>query len=565
MSGIKKTTGIYTHKSGFTLLELLIVIAIVGIIAAVLFIALDPFTRFAESRNTQRWTDVTSIASAVKLYEVDAGNTNFPGLDGSLRMIGTADTGCSVVCSGEETAMHVEGNSHLVLDALHWIFAPTPVFAAPVSGWVSPNGFVDSGNQWVNEGRSIDGNVGTYATNQFGSSGWGQFLEFTFDQPTTANQIRVRADYTDAHISEVDIDIYANGGWIDIFQGGNEANWNVQWAEIPFTTVDVERARFRWNYAVGGFYYWLYEMQLYQTAEVVSLPTCGSVETAYIDESRAILSSSVVDDGGEPVEYRVRYGAGSLNMTTSWTGSVVSGEQFQIQLAGLDGVTTYNYEVQLRNEAGVTSCSVQNMTTAASGASWYLPQGSTGNWENQSLAYDSNVLTYARQYHAIGDSTWSDFITFTHSPVYYDQLRFYALQNEEINAVDVDIFVNNQWQDLYQGSFNDREWVTLPFTESQVTQSRIRFSTPYTNRGFYWQLYDLQLWKTENSSALFTTEDSCIDVSQQLQKYLSTIPYDPAVGSSERTYYAIKRDNNSRRITVVSCAAENGQEIQLTK
>lgn len=56
---------------GFTLIELLITIAIVGIIAVVAFVALDPARRFAEARNATRWTDVTAVLDAIKLYSVD--------------------------------------------------------------------------------------------------------------------------------------------------------------------------------------------------------------------------------------------------------------------------------------------------------------------------------------------------------------------------------------------------------------------------------------------------------------------------------------------------------------
>lgn len=58
-------------KRGFTLIELLVVIVIIAILAAVIFVALDPVTRFAQARNARRWNDVNNLLTAVHEYIVD--------------------------------------------------------------------------------------------------------------------------------------------------------------------------------------------------------------------------------------------------------------------------------------------------------------------------------------------------------------------------------------------------------------------------------------------------------------------------------------------------------------
>ncbi|MBN1585659.1 type II secretion system protein [Candidatus Uhrbacteria bacterium] len=84
-------------KGGFTVIELLITIGIVGGLAAAVLVAVDPPRRFAELRNVRRQKDVRSILDAVKLYVAD--EFSYPsGLDEDLDMIGTATTGCSSPC-----------------------------------------------------------------------------------------------------------------------------------------------------------------------------------------------------------------------------------------------------------------------------------------------------------------------------------------------------------------------------------------------------------------------------------------------------------------------------------
>lgn len=90
------------NKKGFTLIELLIVIAIMAILAGVVFVALDPLTRFQDSRDSRRWGDVTGILSAIKIHQVDKKgaylstvatiSTDVPYMIGT----GTDASGCTV-------------------------------------------------------------------------------------------------------------------------------------------------------------------------------------------------------------------------------------------------------------------------------------------------------------------------------------------------------------------------------------------------------------------------------------------------------------------------------------
>lgn len=58
-------------SEGFTLIEVLLVIAILAILAAVVIVALNPAKQFGEAQNAQRRSDVRSILDAIHQYTID--------------------------------------------------------------------------------------------------------------------------------------------------------------------------------------------------------------------------------------------------------------------------------------------------------------------------------------------------------------------------------------------------------------------------------------------------------------------------------------------------------------
>jgi prepilin-type N-terminal cleavage/methylation domain-containing protein len=59
---------------GFTLIEILVVVALIAILTAITFIAINPAKNFADTRNAQRSSDVTQILNAVTQYTSEQGH-----------------------------------------------------------------------------------------------------------------------------------------------------------------------------------------------------------------------------------------------------------------------------------------------------------------------------------------------------------------------------------------------------------------------------------------------------------------------------------------------------------
>lgn len=110
----------YNKKQGFTLLEILLVVAAIAILAGIVIIAINPNKQLGETRNTQRRSDVNTVLNAVYQYSIDNNGSMPVGLDaitGSSQVLGTSGTGCDSTCTTVTTvAACVDLSSDLVSD-----------------------------------------------------------------------------------------------------------------------------------------------------------------------------------------------------------------------------------------------------------------------------------------------------------------------------------------------------------------------------------------------------------------------------------------------------------------
>lgn len=78
------------QQSGFTLIEILVVIGMIALLATIVIIAINPARQFAQSRNTQRLSNVNTLLNAIGQNIADnKGVITCSGITTSAKNIGT--------------------------------------------------------------------------------------------------------------------------------------------------------------------------------------------------------------------------------------------------------------------------------------------------------------------------------------------------------------------------------------------------------------------------------------------------------------------------------------------
>ena len=126
-----------TIQSGFSLIEILVVIGLIAILAAVVLIAINPARQFAQGRDSQRISNLNSLLNAIGQRIAD-GKGNFT----APFRVGTTDYVCPSLPVGSTTTDAVIVASGALAGAVNLsCLVPTYIPALPTdpTGPTAPN------------------------------------------------------------------------------------------------------------------------------------------------------------------------------------------------------------------------------------------------------------------------------------------------------------------------------------------------------------------------------------------------------------------------------------------
>lgn len=119
-------------SKGFTLIEILIVIGIIAILAAIVIVAINPAKQFAQARNTQRESNINTILNAVGQRIADnkgvfAGQFTIDSVTYTCPTL-TAGTVYTILDDAAQSSTEID------LDCLYPTYIPAQIPVDPVGG-----------------------------------------------------------------------------------------------------------------------------------------------------------------------------------------------------------------------------------------------------------------------------------------------------------------------------------------------------------------------------------------------------------------------------------------------
>lgn len=545
----------YKIKPGFTLLEILLVVAAIAVLAGIVIVAINPARQIGQTRNAARRSDVGAILNAIYQYSIDNSGLVPNTIDTNLRMLGTSNTGCDVACGAT-------GSSSVPIS---FTDNSQSTFAGSHS-----NTTYNTTNSLLNiTSGQTSGAYTSDIKDAFVSTTWST-IAWTPNRPTgkalpnsgatetgyPAGNVNMNGNVLLMHLDEnvgsttfVDSSGSNNGGTCSgggcptagaVGKFGNAMSFNGS-----AKTVSVNDSN-SLDVGIGTWSAWVYPTSFSDHAYHTII--AKAYATAYWFGLYANSGRIQLWAGGAA---NISTGSVALNkwslVTATWDGAVV---KFYIN-GVLD--STVNQTGQPKTNNSIVHIGSDYSVGEAGGLDYYF----TGNMDEISIYnrvfsvteisdhYKRGALSMKYQLRSCASSNCSDgtFIGPDGTASSY-----YSESNNTTNSIpsfSITNLANNRYLQ-YKAFLGTVDSSLTPELKSVIISGSVGGSGGGT-------------------SSSSTTATACIDLSLALAPiYITSLPFDPKTGSNSQTYYAVSKTVGGR-INVKACSAENGEVISVTK
>lgn len=109
---------------------------------------------------------------------------------------------------------------------------------------------------------------------------------------------------------------------------------------------------------------------------------------------------------------------------------------------------------------------------------WINPTGSTANgWVDPTYAYNGNTGNYAT--YTVSGGSWTNYLEMSISSTAISQVRVYGSYTNSITTMDIDIYYDSAWHNVYSSTYPTGAYVTQDLGGTYtVTGIRVRGYRP---------------------------------------------------------------------------------------
>jgi prepilin-type N-terminal cleavage/methylation domain-containing protein len=538
-------------RKGFTLLEVLLVVAAIAILAGIVILAINPSKQLAEVRNAERQSDARTILDAVYQYSID-NNGNMPaGISTDLTMIGTAGSGCAVECGA------VSGTSGTRIDDTEAEFDAGDYYQPPLG---DPETQYDTVNGYVELYDPTGATTGRYASSVKDATGdaYWQRISWVPSRPTNKelpNNGQSESGYPDgnAEMTGSVLLMHMNDG----VSGATQTIADTSGASNNGTTYGDPNCNATGKFN-GGCYF--DGTQAHIRADGVSPDVAGGDLTVLgwvrsnISSGQQFVLSFNTSSGGNRLMLGHQSGNNRLSLydTNSWhtTSSIVTDNEWhQIGFILDDDLNTIDVIFD-----GASVLTFTSGTSITSNDRFAI-----------GMEYDGGNATD----YWVGDvdevAVWSRALDITEiEDMYYrgaGSIMLGVTSCALANCSDGGSFVGNFSESLNTGLTPPSVSITVPTNRYFQYEATLETTDTTYSPG----IVSVSATYAVGGASGEMTGDACVDLSGILApNYITDIPFDPTEGSGEQTYYAI-RDTGEGRLTIKACSVELGDRVVVTR